>query len=178
MAQIASLLRRSAPGLGFGDTDTGREAAERLTELPSLPAARRALTLLSILLDLAGETDPKILSTNQVRPICRVEDQQRIDAICLYLNRHFREEINFAELTRQVHMDHTSLCRFFRRATGRTMTAYVNEIRVGAAAQLLADTDQSILAIGFEVGFGNYSNFNRQFKRIKGYTPRMLRRQF
>jgi transcriptional regulator GlxA family with amidase domain len=110
--------------------------------------------------------------------MCRVEDQQRIDAICLYLSRQYAEDIDFVELARRVHMDQTSLCRFFKRATGRTMTTYVNELRVGAAAQLLTDTDQNILQIGFDVGFGNYSNFNRQFKRIKGYTPRMLRRQF
>jgi transcriptional regulator GlxA family with amidase domain len=75
-------------------------------------------------------------------------------------------------------MDQTSLCRFFKRATGRTMTEYLNELRVGAAAQLLINTDESILDIGFRVGFGNYSNFNRQFKRIKGYGPGTLRRQF
>ncbi len=66
----------------------------------------------------------------------------------------------------------------FKRATGRTITAYLNELRVGAAAQLLINTDESILEIAFRVGFGNYSNFNRQFKRIKGFGPRMLRRQF
>jgi transcriptional regulator GlxA family with amidase domain len=54
----------------------------------------------------------------------------------------------------------------------------VNELRVGAAAQLLMDTDLSIIDICFKVGFGNYSNFNRQFKRIKGYCPRLLRQQF
>jgi transcriptional regulator GlxA family with amidase domain len=43
---------------------------------------------------------------------------------------------------------------------------------------LLTGTDQSILEIGFNVGFGNYSNFNRQFKRIKGYSPRELRDRF
>jgi transcriptional regulator GlxA family with amidase domain len=58
------------------------------------------------------------------------------------------------------------------------MTAYLNELRVGAAAQLLIDTDQSVLEIGFQVGFGNYSNFNRQFKRIKGFGPRTLRGHF
>ena len=58
------------------------------------------------------------------------------------------------------------------------MTAYLNELRVGAAAQLLINTDESILDIGFRVGFGNYSNFNRQFKRIKGFGPRTLRQQF
>jgi transcriptional regulator GlxA family with amidase domain len=58
------------------------------------------------------------------------------------------------------------------------MTAYVNEMRMGVATQLLTDTGLSILEIGFKVGFGNYSNFNCQFKRIKGYGPQMLRRQF
>jgi transcriptional regulator GlxA family with amidase domain len=75
-------------------------------------------------------------------------------------------------------MDQASLCRFFKRATGRTMTAYLNELRVGAAAQLLIETDKSVLEIGFRVGFGNYSNFNRQFKRIKGFGPRTLRSHF
>jgi AraC-like DNA-binding protein len=28
------------------------------------------------------------------------------------------------------------------------------------------------------VGFGNYSNFNRQFKRIKHFSPRELRAEF
>jgi transcriptional regulator GlxA family with amidase domain len=40
------------------------------------------------------------------------------------------------------------------------------------------ETDASILEIGFRVGFGNYSNFSRQFKRIKGYGPRSLRQHF
>jgi transcriptional regulator GlxA family with amidase domain len=58
------------------------------------------------------------------------------------------------------------------------MTAYLNELRVGAAAQLLIETDLSVLDIGFRAGFGNYSNFNRQFKRIKGFGPRTLRHHF
>lgn len=65
-----------------------------------------------------------------------------------------------------------------KRATGRTLTTYLNELRVGAAAQLLMHSDESILDICFRVGFGNYSNFNRQFKRIKGIGPRSLRRHF
>ena len=110
--------------------------------------------------------------------MCRVEDQKRIDKICLYLNQHFAQKVDFTELARQVHMDQASVCRFFKRATGRTMTTYVNELRVGAAAQLLMETDASILEIGFRVGFGTYSNFSRQFKRIKGYGPRSLRQHF
>jgi AraC-like DNA-binding protein len=178
MEPVVRLLKRSECGMAFGQTNTGRIAAERLAKFPSLPPGRRIVELLSVLLDLAAEAHPQTLSTSCVPPMCRVEDQQRIDIICTYLNSHFEEEIEHAELSRLIHMDQTSLCRFFKRATGRTMTAYVNELRVGAAAQLLADTDMRVLDIGFRVGFGNYSNFNRQFKKIKGYVPRGLRQQF
>ncbi len=178
MEQIARLLKRSAGGLAFGHTKTGEKVAAEVARLPYQPGARQLLILLSVLLDLAGEANAQILSTHRVQPACRLEDQQRIDAICQYLNSHFEDEIEFAKLAANLYMKQASLCRFFKRATGRTMTQYVNEIRVGAAAQLLTGTDLSILEIGFNVGFGNYSNFNRQFKRIKGYGPRELRGQF
>jgi AraC-like DNA-binding protein len=48
---------------------------------------------------------------------------------------------------------------------------------VAAAAQLLRETDLSALEVGLRAGFGNYSNFNRQFKRMKGVGPRTFRRE-
>ena len=110
-------------------------------------------------------------------PLCRVEDRRRIDQICSYINQNFDREIDFTELAATVHMSQACLCRFFRRATGRTMTTYINQLRIGAAVQLLVNSDLSILDIAFNVGFGNYSNFNRQFKTVKGTTPRLLRHE-
>lgn len=178
MESVARLLRRSSNGLAFGHTETGRKVAKYIAEIPSLSPSKRLVMLLSVLLELANENNANVLSSLKVRPICHLADQQRIDAICQYLNQHFEEEIDFATFSDRFHMNQASLCRFFKRATGRTMTAYLNELRVGAAAQLLTNTDESILEICFHVGFGNYSNFNRQFKRIKGFGPRTLRRQF
>jgi len=178
MAPVAHLLRRSSNGLAFGQTEVGRRVARSIAKLPLQSPSKRLATLLSVLVELAEEKDGQILSTLKVKPICRIADQHRIDEICLFLNENFTEEIEFSTLSKRFHMDQASLCRFFKRATGRTMTAYLNELRVGAAAQLLINTNDSILDIGFRVGFGNYSNFNRQFKRIKGFGPRTLRHQF
>lgn len=178
MAPVAHLLRRASNGLAFGHTEIGRRTARSIAKLPLESPGKRLATLLSVLVELAEEKDGQILSTLKVKPICRISDQHRIDEICHFLNENFTEEIEFSMLARRFHMDQASLCRFFKRATGRTMTAYLNELRVGAAAQLLINTNDSILDIGFRVGFGNYSNFNRQFKRIKGFGPRTLRYQF
>ncbi|MGC2164082.1 MAG: AraC family transcriptional regulator [Silvibacterium sp.] len=178
MKPVLKLLTRSTGGLAFGHTKTGRAVAKRMVDLPSLSPGRRVTQLLDILLDLSAESHATILSSHRVRPMGRVEDQRRIERICKYIHDRYDNAIDFRALSRKVDLDQTSLCRFFKRATGRTLTAYVNELRVGAAAQLLVDTDLSILDICFKVGFGNYSNFNRQFKRMKGYGPRALRQQF
>ncbi len=178
MKPIVRLLKRSASGLSFGHTRTGRLVAPKIAEFPSLSPPRRVLSILNVLMDLALESDAQVLSTDWTHPICRVEDQRRIEAVCAYLKEHFDEEIDLASVAHKFHTDQASLCRFFKRATGSTMTAYINGIRVGAAAQMLTETNRSILEIAFSVGFGNYSNFNRQFKRFKGHGPRVLRQQF
>jgi AraC-like DNA-binding protein len=177
MVSVARLLKRSACGLGFAKTEAARRTAASLKAIPEASPPRKLLLLLDILLHLADEGAAEPLSGARVRPVAKPGDQQRVDAICQYLNRQFANGIDFAYIARLVHMDQASLCRFFKRATGRTMTAYVTESRVAAATHLLIETDLSVLEIGFRVGFGNYSNFNRQFKRMKGVSPRALREQ-
>lgn len=178
MAPIARLLKSADSGLGFGHTAAGRDAAKRFVQLSSLPPTRRVILLLSILCDLANDPGAQRLSTGHVLPLCRPDDQERINVLCRQLERSFKEEVDFKALARLVHMDQASLCRFFKRATGRTLTTYVTELRVAAAARLLIETDLSLLDISFKVGFGNYSNFNRQFKKVRGITPKYVRRRF
>jgi AraC-like DNA-binding protein len=178
MSSVSQLLSRASCGLAFGSTKIGVEVAKRMLGMISLHPSRRLLLLLSILVDLAVESDAQPLSTSNLKLVCRAEDQHRIQIVCSHLSAHFGGEIDYAQLAREIRMDLASLCRFFKRATGRTMTAYVNELRVAAAARLLRETDLNILEIGLQAGFGNYSNFNRQFKRIKGFGPRTLRREF
>lgn len=178
MSSVNELLGRASYGLAFGSTKTGREVARKMVGMVSLPPPRQLLLLLSILVDLAAEPGAQRLSTGNLKPVCRAEDQHRIQTICSYLSTHLTDEIDYAQLAREIHMDLASLCRFFKRATGRTMTTYVNELRVAAATRLLRETSLTILEVSLQAGFGNYSNFNRQFKNIKGVGPRALRQEF
>jgi AraC-like DNA-binding protein len=178
MSKIARLLQRSSKGLAFGGTQTGRRVAKALTHFPSMEPCRRVVVLLTLLSDLADEEHGMTLVTGGMYPAGRPFEQQRLEAICSYLQEHLAHEIDFPRLSREFCMEQASLCRFFKRATGRTMTTYLNELRVNAAADQLIQTDANILDIALRSGFGNYSNFNRQFKKLKGIGPRALRQQF
>ena len=59
--------------------------------------------------------------------------------------------------------------------TGDSFTSYVNDRRLAEAAEALRQTDDKILTISQDAGFMNPSNFNRQFKKRYGVTPREYR---
>ena len=65
--------------------------------------------------------------------------------------------------------------RWFKKMTGDSFTSYVNDRRLAEAAEALRQTDDKILTISQDAGFMNLSNFNRQFKKRYGVTPREYR---
>jgi len=178
MAQVQDLMQRSQTGLAFGHTRAGQRVVSMLSRLPKLSPPRRIVGILEVLATLSTDTQSISLSASVLRPVCSVEERKRVDSVCGYLMTTLGSPLNYKQLAKRTHMEQSSLCRFFKRATGRTITSYLNELRVSEAVRLLTGTDQSVLEIGLRVGFGNYSNFIRQFRSIRGMSPRECRRNF
>ena len=180
MRSLRHFLDRSTQGLVFSFSSESKKAIihSKICDLPAHSNPEKILELLEILDTLASTATSRALSRTHMLPPVKTEDQKRISTICNFLCEHYEEGIDYARLTKKLHMSQPAICRFFRRATGRTMTEYVNGYRISVAANLLRETDKSILEIAFEVGFGNYSHFNRQFQRSKGKTPRLFRAMF
>jgi AraC-like DNA-binding protein len=74
-----------------------------------------------------------------------------------------------------VNLSVTAFCKFFKRATGLTVTDYLNDIRIGNACELLIETDLQIKEIAYQVGFQSLTYFNRVFLKKKKMTPREFR---
>lgn len=69
-------------------------------------------------------------------------------------------------------MNKQSFCRYFKQRMSLTFSQFVNELRIKYACELLVGNHSGIAQVAYESGFENLSYFNRQFKRIKGVTPR------
>jgi AraC-like DNA-binding protein len=63
------------------------------------------------------------------------------------------------------------------RVEGCNVSQFVNTVRVNEACRLLSKTLQPVTAIMFDSGFQTKSNFNREFLRVTGKTPREWRRE-
>jgi len=177
MSSVARLLDRSARGICFVGPTRDR-IARVMEQMEELSPLRRLIKLLESLDELARAQTTTTLSSEGFRPTLKLHEQKRIDAVSIFLNRQFVRPIDLAEAAEVARLSPRAFTRFFRRATGKTFTDYVNELRVGRACQLMLQSDKNISTIAYDAGFGNLSNFNRRFIRIKGVNPRHFRRSY
>ena len=87
-------------------------------------------------------------------------------------------ELKLKELATLAHMSESAFSRFFKLHTGRTLSDYIIDIRMGYITRMLVDTTESISEISFKCGYLNLSNFNRIFKRKKGCSPGEYREKY
>ena len=100
-----------------------------------------------------------------------------MDRVFQFLNSKVEEPLRLSEAARIVNLSEGAFSRFFRLHTGKTFPEFVNELRIGRACTLLLEDNLNITEVAFECGFTNLSNFNRQFLRLKGFSPREFRLQ-
>lgn len=102
--------------------------------------------------------------------------QRRIKDIYAFMDAHLSEDIGLTEMAEWTNMSKTSFCNFFKRATGKTFTFALNEMRINKAAMLLSDDqNRSISEIAYSVGFNSSSRFCHLFKKIRGKSPKCYR---
>jgi AraC-like DNA-binding protein len=73
-------------------------------------------------------------------------------------------------------MSDSTFSRYFKAASGQTFTDMVMQLPLTRACRLLRRTTDSVADIATSVGYQNLSNFNRQFLRAYGMTPRQYRK--
>ncbi len=68
--------------------------------------------------------------------------------------------------------------RLFRENTGLSPAAYLNNLRLESAYELLKTSFSQIKQIALKTGFTDISHFTRDFKTKYGLTPTEFRRQY
>jgi AraC-like DNA-binding protein len=105
-------------------------------------------------------------------------DRDRIERVLDLLHAHYRDRIAIEALADVAALSVSGFHRLFRRHTRLTVSDYIAELRIGEACALLVNSRKPIASIADEVGYASLANFNRQFRALKGLTPREFRRSF
>jgi AraC-like DNA-binding protein len=83
--------------------------------------------------------------------------------------------LTLSRLARRCALPARQISRAVNRLQKRNVSQFVNDIRVGEACRLIRESQLSITQVIYESGFQTKSNFNREFLRVTGKTPRQWR---
>lgn len=133
--------------------------------------------LLSVFGALSCARDRHVLSSATfVRGAGNEADERPLNRACRFIQQHLASPVTLADVAAAAGMSPSNFTRFFRRSTGRTLTDYVNEMRVRRACLLLLESDRPIKDVAAAAGFSGLSYFHRRFVRSRGVTPSDYRR--
>ena len=99
-----------------------------------------------------------------------------VRGILSYLDRHYRESVSLEQLEQRFFLSRNHICRSFKKATGLTVSQYVNRRRMTDVQRMLRSSGLPIAEICYAVGFGDVAYFTKLFHRITGCTPSQYRR--
>ena len=175
---IKRLFERARKGVAF-TPETLEKVSPLLNSLSSTKDKfYSVINFLTLLYELSLADDTRELASSSFAKVDVDSESRRILKVKEYINKHYTEEIRLADMADLVGMSTTSFSRFFKLRSGKTLSDYVVEMRLGVAARQLVDTTNSVSEICYGCGFNTLSNFNRLFRKYKGCSPTEFREKY
>lgn len=175
---IHKMLERAQKGLAFPMSAILKVYSLLDTLASEKQGFYAVIKFLTILYELSLCEEVRTLSSSSFAKIGVQSDSRRVKKVQEYINTHYKEEIRLNQLAELVGMTSVSFSRFFKLRTGKNLSDYIIDIRLGFATRLLVDSTMSIAEICYECGFNNLSNFNRIFKKKKDCSPKEFRENY
>lgn len=94
-----------------------------------------------------------------------------------YMMKNYQENISIDQLANLIPLSKSYFMGCFKKAVGVGAIEHLTLLRINAACDALTNTDRMISDISFNCGYSNLSNFNRQFKKIVGCSPKEYRKR-
>lgn len=153
---VANML--SLPLIAYAVAVVGEGGAIEATDDSADEALRSASQPTS---QASGNDDARIVET-----VDRLLREQRL----------FRDpDLTLNRLSRRARIPSRQISAAVNRVFGKNVSQVVNDYRIEEAKDLLQHTDAPITKVMYDVGFQTKSNFNREFLRVTGITPRLFR---
>ncbi len=175
--KICELLQDAKLGVTFAQRDVAHQQ-KKVKKMMQLQPFERMLLLFKLLNELSQITDRHLLSSRGFTPVLNRKEYELVNKTYAYIINRFEDQtISLDKISAYLSMSPATFCRYFKKHFHKTFSSFLNEVRVGHACKLLQETNKNISEIAFCSGYNQLSNFNRQFKRNIGYSPKEYRNE-
>lgn len=104
------------------------------------------------------------------RPNALKRERSEVKKLRRYLDEHYAEDVNLADLAALVNWNAFYLLRVFRSEIGLPPHAYLENVRIREAQRFLKQ-GLPVIEVAYQTGFSSQSHFTTTFKRLIGVTP-------
>ncbi|WP_217585836.1 phosphoenolpyruvate hydrolase family protein [Lentibacillus saliphilus] len=98
-----------------------------------------------------------------------------IDFVKQYVRLNYMNDMSLEDIASILKLSRPYVSQLFKKETGLSFTSYVIEFRIGRAIDLMRNDSLTLHQIADMVGYHNYEQFSKIFKRYKGVSPRTYR---
>lgn len=104
-------------------------------------------------------------------------DLNRFTEVYQFLLNNFQRDIMLEEVAEICNLTPNAFCRYFKSKTQKTLSRFLNELRIGHACKLLQNEAATVDNICYECGYNTPVNFFKFFKLITRKTPNEYRKE-
>ncbi len=180
LRNLRRLAKHSAYGLSFSE-ETAETVYQLLNNIEQYEPHHQLIRVLQALSALADDAQSQRLSLSAYGLYdvdLNDESTRRVELARQFVEQNFAKPIKIDDLCQALHISESSAYRLFERHFLESFSEHLKRFRIGKACEMLVNTQDAVALIAEQSGFNNLSNFNRQFKAVKGMTPSDFRAQF
>ena len=155
-------------------SQAAEEVLETITNYSGIEQVMKLLEVLLIMSRTPDEEREYILEDpyqEDSGPMARLVAEKGVT----YIFNNLDKKIRLSDAAKISFMSESMFSRIFKEASGLNFSEMIRKLRIEHGCKLLASTEMPVATIAKDCGFTNLSNFNRQFLREMGTTPRDFR---
>ena len=169
LGRIAQLFREASYGIAFSG-ETKKQVAGMIKEIAGMSAFEQLLRLIGVMQRLADSRERELLNSDLESQQFILKDKIRMGAVYEYIDANYDRRPDVNVVARKVNLTTAAFCRYFKRQTNMTFTAFVNQYRIERAKNLLMQ-GANVSETCYAVGLDSLSYFNKLFKELAGENP-------
>ncbi len=167
---LKEFFRISKRGIEFFGK-TKQKIISLMMKLETADSSDRLFYLFSLFRIFSHTEEYRLLSSPAYIEPSHINHEKPMQKALKYILENFQSQIYIDDLIEILNMSNTAFYMAFKNSYKVSFKQYLLNLRIGYACKLLTEGTKSVTEIAFESGFQNISNFNRQFKKIRGLTP-------
>jgi len=174
---LKELLHDADRGIAFSVEDS-KKVEKHFIQMINNKGIDKMIDFFNIINILCTSSKRVYLCSENYKLAFDERGNKRMSDVYTYIRENYFKPIPLEKVAKVAKMSPFAFSRYFKKNCGAGFIEYLNRVRTNKACYLLRETEYLVHDIAMECGFASISNFNKQFRKTEGISPRDFRAQF